>query len=480
VFHEIWGFQRSGRLTHRPSSVSIVLNVAEWNRGNHPAYTGFLREEPVLGPRLVVCAGETAARPQVHAPYDLTMKSISVLRASLLVVSAFATAPAIAAPANGGLPSGILWPAERLADLRQAHEAKSDKMAAAIGELAADAAKALRSPIRDVTQKALTPPGGDKRDYLSFGPYWWPDPKKPDGLPYIRRDGEVNPASRDERSDSGRMGNMASNAETLALSWAVMRNEDHARRAALVLRTWFLDPETHMNPNLNFGQAIPGVCEGRGVGIIDSTSLIVIPDAVIQLRGAPGWSAEDEQGMREWFGKYLDWLLTSKHGKDEDRAENNHGTWYDVQCVVFARFSGRDEVASKILAAVPERRIARQIAADGSQPHELARTKSWNYSMMNLRAMMLLARLAETGGPDLWSYSTPDGRSIRAAIAYLARYADTDLEWPHQNIVKINRGGVKPMVLEASTHYPDATFPTSAKPDDGTRRTREWLRFGPL
>ena len=346
--------------------------------------------------------------------------------------------------------------------------------------LAADAAKALRAPVRDVTQKALAPPGGDKRDYLSYGPYWWPDPKKPDGLPYIRRDGEVNPASRDDRSDSGRMGTMASNAETLALSWAVTRNSEHARRAALVLRTWFLDPETRMNPNLNYGQAIPGVCEGRGVGIIDSTSLIVIPDAVIQLRGAPGWSAADEQGMREWFGKYLDWLLTSKHGKDEDRAENNHGTWYDVQCVVFARFSGRDDIASGILAAVPARRIASQIAADGSQPHELARTKSWNYSMMNLRAMMLLARLAETGGPDLWSYSTPDGRSIRAAITYLARYADTDLEWPHQNIVKINRGGVKPMVLEASTHYPDATFPTSAKPDDGTRRTREWLRFGSL
>jgi hypothetical protein len=403
------------------------------------------------------------------------MKSHPALRASLLIVSAISSTHA-----DVGRSSGILWPEERLAALRQGYTAKSGPMAAAFGKLDADAAKSLRAPIRNVTQKALVPPSGDKRDYVSFGPYWWPNPENPDGLPYIRRDGEVNPDSRDERSDSGRMGAMASNAETLALSWAVTRNAEHARRAALVLRTWFLDPETRMNPNLNYGQSIPGVCEGRGIGIIDSTSLIVVPDAVIQLRGAPGWSEADERGMREWFGEYLDWLLTSKHGKDEDRAENNHGSWYDVQCVVFARFAGRDEVASKILAAAPARRLASQIAPDGKQPHELARTKSWNYSVMNLRALTLLARLAETGGPDLWNYSTPDGRGIRAATTYLARFADTDVEWPHKNISKINRSAVKPVVLEASSRFPDGTFPQAAKPDDETRRTREWLRSGPL
>jgi hypothetical protein len=28
---------------------------------------------------------------------------------------------------------------------------------------------------------------------MSLAPYWWPDPKSPNGLPYIRRDGERNP-----------------------------------------------------------------------------------------------------------------------------------------------------------------------------------------------------------------------------------------------------------------------------------------------
>ena len=49
-----------------------------------------------------------------------------------------------------------------------------------------------------VMDKQHVPPSGDKHDYMSLGPYWWPDPDKPDGLPYIRRDGEVVESLRGE------------------------------------------------------------------------------------------------------------------------------------------------------------------------------------------------------------------------------------------------------------------------------------------
>jgi hypothetical protein len=41
--------------------------------------------------------------------------------------------------------------------------------------------------------KTKTPPSGDKHGYLSEALYWWPDPSKQDGMPYIRRDGETIP-----------------------------------------------------------------------------------------------------------------------------------------------------------------------------------------------------------------------------------------------------------------------------------------------
>lgn len=34
-----------------------------------------------------------------------------------------------------------------------------------------------------VVNKAVLPPSGDKHDYMSMAPYWWPDETKPDGLP---------------------------------------------------------------------------------------------------------------------------------------------------------------------------------------------------------------------------------------------------------------------------------------------------------
>lgn len=95
--------------------------------------------------------------------------------------------------------------------------------------------------------------GGDKHDYLSYGPYWWPDPAKKDGLPFIRRDGEIYPDSRNDATDSIRLHKMAAAVETLALAWHFTREARYADRAALLLKTWFLNPESRMNPHLAYG-----------------------------------------------------------------------------------------------------------------------------------------------------------------------------------------------------------------------------------
>ena len=63
-------------------------------------------------------------------------------------------------------------------------------------KLMADAKNALDAKPTSVVEKNRTAASGDKHDYLSLAPYWWPDPDKEDGLPWIRRDGEVNPMTR--------------------------------------------------------------------------------------------------------------------------------------------------------------------------------------------------------------------------------------------------------------------------------------------
>lgn len=304
----------------------------------------------------------------------------------------------------------------------------------AYGALLREAEKALSAGPFSVTQKTRVPPSGDKHDYLSVSPYWWPDPSKPDGLPYIRRDGETNPDRTSDATDTPALRSLNESVSTLALAWRESREERFAAHAAKLIRAWYLDEATRMKPNLNFAQGIPGRSTGRGTGIIDSAFLVNFCDQLRWLENSKSWTQEDAAGMKKWLASYLDWMLTSRNGIEEAKSKNNHGTWYDAQVVALAEYTGRLDLARKVLEEAKSKRIATQIEPDGSQPLELARTKALSYSTMNLRAFFELATLGERLGVDLWLFETKDGRGIRKALDYLAPYVDPAKKWPGQQI----------------------------------------------
>jgi Alginate lyase len=320
-------------------------------------------------------------------------------------------------------------------------------------KLERDARKALTSGPFSVTSKATTPPSGDKHDYMSQAPYFWPDPNRPNGLPYIRRDGERNPEI-EKITDHRVLDQMEAAVETLALAWYSTRDEEYAARAAVLLRAFFLDPATRMNPNLQFAQAIPGVNTGRGIGLIETRGLTRIVDAIGLLAGSKHWTVADQKGMEDWFTRFLQWMLESKNGRDEAAAKNNHGTFYDVQVVSFALFLGKTDLAKSVLETAKTKRIAVQIEPDGRQPLELARTKAWSYSVGNLDGLMLLARLGENVGVDLWNYETRDGRSIRKALEFLKPFASGEKKWSYQQLGEWPPQMLLSLIRRAETHYP--------------------------
>ena len=305
--------------------------------------------------------------------------------------------------------------------------------------LKSDADKALKAKPVSVMDKKLTPASGDKHDYMSVAPYFWPDPTKANGLPYVRKDGQVNPERTNNATDNSAMKDMMGDVQTLALAYYFTGNDAYATHASKLLRAWFLDPATRMNPNLNFGQAIPGVTPGRGIGIIDTVGLIYLVDSIGLLQSSKSWTLDDQTGMVAWFDAYLTWLQTSKNGKDEAKAENNHGVWYDAQLASFALFVGKTDLARQTCEAAKTRRITPQIKPDGSQPKELARTNSLSYSLYNLTAFFNLARLAQHVNVDLWHYPTNDAPLLRKALDFLAPYADPNKPWPHEQISAAKR-----------------------------------------
>jgi DNA-binding CsgD family transcriptional regulator len=157
---------------------------------------------------------------------------------------------------------------------------------------------------------------------MSLAPYFWPNPNTPNGLPYVRKDGERNPEIK-SISDHRYIDNMADAVKNLSLAYYFTGNEAYAQRAATVLRHWFLDSATKMNPNLNYAQAIKGKNDGRGIGLIESREFVLVIDAIGLLQHSKHWTSKEQTGVEDWFKAYLEWFSTSKNGIEEMNAKNN-------------------------------------------------------------------------------------------------------------------------------------------------------------
>lgn len=297
-------------------------------------------------------------------------------------------------------------------------------------ELLARADAALDRPPPSVVEKGSVPPSGDLHDYMSIAPYWWPNPAVPGGRPYVRRDGSVNLERTTADYDLSSLSRMSADVETLALAYYFSEDSRYARHAASLLRTWFVDPETRMKPNVEFGQAVLGRTNGRPEGIIETTRLMPVVEAI----GLLGPSGEIDAGMQadleRWFGAYVDWLQTSPRGKREGAKDNNHALWYDAQVMQFALFARQPDRARRIATAFPKRRMLPQFTRWGGLPKELSREQPFHYSIFALQAAYDVADLGRCVGVRLWNKRV-DGRSLRRTTNFLIEAGRSQRPWPY-------------------------------------------------
>ena len=296
--------------------------------------------------------------------------------------------------------------------------------------------KALKAPVVSIVEKPQPSPSGNAHDYISYGRYYWPDPTKPDGLPYIQKDGHPNQKQIDQ-GDEKRLNNFINHIESLALGWVVLHREDCARRAGEWLRAWFVNSATKINPAFEYAQIRLGRNNNHGSssGLIDTRGIIRLIDALRLLHNSPGLSGDDEKVIKAWLADYLQWLTTNSNGRKEHEARNNHGSWYLAQVIAISRMIGQDDEARKF-AREDFSRIGWQIQPDGQQPLETARVDGLTYSLFNLQAQLAVARLAAPLGVDLWNFTAPNGGSIKKALEYLKPYDSAPENWPHKQLAK--------------------------------------------
>jgi hypothetical protein len=399
--------------------------------------------------------------------------------------------------AQPSLPRIFLSDPALLARTQQACLANHQDYRKALKALQSEAEKLLRTQPLSVMEKSQIPPSGDKHDYMSLGCYFWPDPSKQDSLPYINRDGEVNPET-ESITDSKHLEKMSKTVYTLGLAFLLTQNEQYAEHAARFVRAWFLDSASRMNPNLNFvrawfldsasrmnpnlnfAQGVKGKETGRSSGLIDARNLSLVVDGIGMIAGSGKWTEQDQRELMTWCDEYLNWLLTSKIGLGEAKSGNNHGVWYDVQRVSIALFVGKREVARDILERAKTERIAKQIEPDGSMPRELARTLSQHYTQFNLEALFKLAELGRAVNVDLLHYTTDDGRSIKKALDYVIPYMAGEKTWEHKQLREFYWSEYYSLFVQAAVLYGDQRYAENARRigKDKDYRSRVYLLYG--
>ncbi len=295
-----------------------------------------------------------------------------------------------------------------------------------------DASWALQQQPITVTSQFSSRSAGTKHDFFSEGDYWWPDPRSADS-PYVQRDGMTNP----ENFVAHRLAmiRLSQIVGALASAYKLTGDEKYVQHALKHCKAWFVDAETKMNPHLLYAQAIKGRFTGRGIGIIDTIQLIEVVQGLIAMQNSKAANKEALDDIRKWYVQYLLWLTTHKYGKDEMNATNNHGTCWVMQVGVFSNFTGNTELQKFCRDRYKNVLLPNQMAVDGSFPQELRRTKPYGYSLFNLDAMATICQSLSTKEDNLWTYQTPDRKSIKKGIEYLYPFVADKKSWPHKQDV---------------------------------------------
>jgi len=286
----------------------------------------------------------------------------------------------------------------------------------------------VRDPPVTVTSFHSKRSAGGLHDYFSEGDYWWPDPANPGG-PYIQRDGLTNPDNFTAHRHA--LIQLSLRVPALTAAWTLTKGRRFADAAGRHLRAWFVDDRTRMNPHLLYAQAVHGRSTGRGTGIIDTIHLVEVVRAASRLEESGGLAHADGDRVRDWFARYLTWITTHEYGIAERDARNNHGTCWVMQAAEFGRYTAHSDVTDFCRDRFKSVLVPQQVAADGSFPEELRRTKPYGYCLFNLDAMAMVCHILSSSSDDLWTWTLPDGRGIASAMAFMVPFIRDKRTWPH-------------------------------------------------
>lgn len=336
---------------------------------------------------------------------------------------------------------------KRIAELKQ--KISNDKRMKR--ELIDLAQNAMNQEPLSVTFHKSPAASGDIHDYFSEGTYWWPDSQDPVG-PYIRRDGHHNPDVFKHHLND--MGELCRTVFVLSCAGVYLEDKKYFEKAIELIKVWFINDETKMNPNLNHAQAIRGHCDGRGIGIIDTVRLISLVYGV-NLIEETGLYNKEINALKDWFREYTHWLNTSANGLEEKNYFNNHSNWWNTQVATYCAFTGNEELLKECFRKYKTDILVNQVDTEGKFVDEITRTLSYTYTIYNTEACALLCEIAYYKGIDLWNYTAENSNSLKNCINFFKPFYKNAMLWEYEQLNFIRCCGEKLPFKLAAIRYGD-------------------------
>ena len=265
--------------------------------------------------------------------------------------------------------------------------------------------------------------------YYSRSPYYWPS--NDSSVPYVKRPGLRVPGSNVHDEASSRYDrtpwyDVHSNTTMLGLAWWYTGDDRYAAEAAQNIRTWFLDPNTRMEPTLLYSHVqywdhIPDDYTGNREGHIDFVHVYYFMDVLRLICQSGQLTTSEQEALVEWFRRlFHDYLINSVPGTEGYLKHNNIGTYHDLVTMSVAAFVGDLDY---LVTTVPwtANRLWEQVDATlgGGMPAELARNNCTHYQIYALEGWINIARVSLGIGYNLWGAKRDGIEPLCQAMEYV-------------------------------------------------------------
>ena len=292
-----------------------------------------------------------------------------------------------------------------------------------------EADKALNGPNYSVVDKSIIPPGATANDFVSISSKYWPNENSSTGFPWVKN-GDTNPDTKSDKVDRQRIKDMAEAVLLLSQAYYFSDKDEYAKKAAVMLKVWFLANKTRMTPHLQFAQTIPGVDKRSSSGVMDGR---LIPhnilDSISLIRNSGFWSERFDGVMNQWFAAYLQYLTGSKMGHNALKKNDRNGSWYLFQTSALAFYLGDDKVLKRQLKFA-KGKLKDQFNGSGGLVKEITRSNSYTDSCFNLEGLTALAVVADKANKKFWDLPSKKKSAIGKGLQYMVP-ATVKGDWAH-------------------------------------------------